>query len=103
MAAEHDYFVGKVCSGDLSDGVVGSLAFGVHPVDDVEFQSDWPDIGEEARDATVIFVSHHHSRDNFVHVERSIIESANLSMLAAGIVHPNQRAIGFQERIELLV
>src|SRR5688572_1911102 len=103
MAAKHDHFVSFVGAGDLSDGVVRSLALGVHAVDDVEFQSNRTSIGEEARDATVVFVPHHDRRDSFVHVESSIIESPDLTMLAAGIVHANQRAVRFQERIKLLV
>ena len=58
-----------------------------------------PSVGEKRDDAAVVFVPHHDCRHNLVDIKGAIVESANLTVLAAGIVDPNQRAIGFEKRV----
>ncbi len=103
MAAQHDHFVGFVRAGNFGDGVVRGLAFGIDAIDDVEFERDISAVGEHARDAAIVFVAHHDSRYNFIDFERAIVESAYLPKFAAGVVDANQRAVGFQKNVELLV
>jgi len=102
MASEHDYFVGFVTAGNFRNRVVGSCAFGIDMVNDIELQCDISSIRQNSRDASKIFIAHDNGRHGFVDIKRAVIKGTYLAKLTAGIVHPNNSAVVAQEQIELL-
>jgi hypothetical protein len=60
VTAEHDHFVGLVGAGNFRQRRCSGAALGITAVDDLELELDLTLVGEEARDAAVVLVAHHH-------------------------------------------
>src|SRR5215813_11268867 len=103
MSAQHDHFVLFISPRDLRDGVVGGFAFGIPMIDDVELELDWSAVRKNTSDPSVIFIAHHDSWKRLGSIEGSIVESTDLTMLAASIIDSDQRAACNQKLIELLI
>src|ERR1043166_5579709 len=101
MTTEHDYFIGFIAAGYLSNCVVRCRAFRIDVVDDVEFQCDLCAISKDASDTSIVFIAHDHGGDRFGHIKGSIVESANLTKFATSIVDPNYRPVVTKKEIEL--
>src|SRR4030095_7588800 len=99
MPAEHNYFAVFVGTGNLGDGVISRLAFRIPAIDYVELEFDRSSIGENARDAAVVLVAHHHGWERSGCVKGAVVESANLAMLTSGVDDPNQRPVGKKKLI----
>src|ERR1051325_3666466 len=89
MTTKHDYFVGFIAAGYLSNRVVRRRTFRIDVIDDVEFQRDISAISKDASDTSIVFIAHDHGGDRFCHIKGSIVESANLTKFATSIVDPN--------------
>ena len=92
MAAEHHDFIGLVGAGNLRDGVVGRLALRIDAVLDVELERHGRAVGQNARDAAVVFIAHHDGRQVLRQVVGRAVERANLAVLAARVVDAHGRA-----------
>jgi hypothetical protein len=57
VAAEHHHFLGLIGAGNLGDDVIDRGALGDRLFDDVEFDFDWCAVGENARNAAVVFIA----------------------------------------------
>ena len=82
VAAEHHDFVLLVGAGNLRDRVVGGPPFRIHRVDDVELELDRRAVGEDARDAAVVFVAQHDRRHRLREIVGAVVERDDLAVLA---------------------
>src|SRR6266850_741307 len=88
---------------NLGNSIVGSRAFRIEAIDDIEFEHHIGAVSQDSRDAAVVFIAHHNGRQSFINIKRAVVEGANLTKLTPRIVHSNKSAVVFQKHIELFV
>ena len=92
VAAEHHDFLCLVGAGNLGHDVVGRAPLWVGAIDDIELELHVGAVCDESRDAPVVFISHDERWYRFGHVERAVVERANLAVIACRVVETRDRA-----------
>ena len=102
VPAEHHDFLCLVGARNLGDDVVLRAALGIRLVHDRRFDLHRASAGHQPRDAAVVLVAHHHRGHGLGHVERAVVERANLPMLTPRVVDAQRRPGLDEEHVELL-